>query len=163
MSERSSRLAARFRRAVQRDQSTRARQAEQAQQAAEASRAAREALLEDLRGLAGDMGFLTVERSRDGLTLRYGERFVHFAPIGEGDLEVEVEGTGDTVHRLYRQAELGNRWVYLRRRGRREDRLPLFDQGLEELLVNGLGLPRPSDDDDELVDDDPMGTTKRSL
>lgn len=160
MSERSSRMAARFRRAVERERRTVEQEAEAAREAAESSRAARGALLDDLEGLANDMGFLEVERSAEGLTLRYGERFLHFAPIGEGDLGVEVEGTGDEEHRLYRQAELGNRWVYLRRRRRREDRLPLFDQGLEELLVGGLGLPRP-DDEDEVAEQE--GSVGRKL
>lgn len=162
MSERSSGLAARFRRAVEREQSTQQDEAVAARRAAEEAATAREALLEDLHGLASDMGFLEVERSEDGLSLRYGERCLHFAPIGEGDLGVEVEGAGDTTYRLYRQAELGDRWVYLRRRGRREDRLPLFDQGLEELLVTGLGLPRPSADDVVDAQDD-EGSGKRTL
>lgn len=157
MSDRSSRLAARFRKAMEREHSAHEAQAQAAERAAAEARAARDELLGDLQGLAGDMGFLKVERSGDTLTLRYGERTLHFAPIGDGDLEVEVEGRGDTAHRLYRQAELGNRWVYLRRQGRREDRVPLFDRGLESLLVDGLGLPRPTDEDDPESSEGPSG------
>ena len=71
-----------------------------------------------------------------------------FAPVGEAD-RVGVTFTGQPAHEhheLYRQPELDDRWIWSRRRVKREDRLPLFDEGLEELLVRGLGLPRPGDE-----------------
>lgn len=146
MSERRSRLADRFRRAVEAEHEAEAESAAAAKRAAEAQRVARAELLEDLAALANAIGFLDVKREGEGLTLRYRERHLHFAPIGEADVRVEFEGTGDDEHRLYRQAELGHRWVHLHRRRHREDRLPLFDQGIENLLVTALGLPRPDDD-----------------
>ena len=149
MSERRSRLAARFRKAVEQEQEAQERDAQTARQAVEAARAARAQLLADLESLARDIGFLGVERGNDGLTLRYQDRYVHFAPIGDAEVEVEFEGTGDDTHRLYREAELGHRWVHVHRRRRGEDRVPLFDQGIEALLVVALGLPAPSDEADE--------------
>ncbi|MBX2799126.1 MAG: hypothetical protein KTR31_15730 [Myxococcales bacterium] len=147
MSERRSRLAARFRAAVEHEQETKERDAQAAERATQAAAEARTALMGELAALARDIGFLTVRSTRDGLTLRYGERYVHFAPRGEGDVAVEFEGTGDDQHTLYRQPELGHRWVYQRKKRFKEDRIPLFDQGIEELLVIALGLPRPSEPD----------------
>lgn len=160
MTERRSRLAARFRKAVQSDEQARQSEQDAARLAAEAARAARDALLTELAEIAREIGVLEVQRGSDGLTLRYRERTLHLAPAASGDVVVEVEGAGDEEHRLFRQPELGDRWVYSRkRRFNREDRVPLFDQGLEDLLVRGLGLPRPGDDEP----DEPTGASGRSL
>ena len=152
MSERRSRLAARFRKAVKQEEEAREQNEAESQRALQQAREARDALLGDLEALAQEMGFLKVNRAREGLTLRYQERYLHFAPHGDGEVKVDFDATGDDEHRLYRQEELGNRWVYLRKRRFREDRVPFFDQGIEELLVMALGLPRPGegvDDDDD--------------
>jgi hypothetical protein len=141
-----SRLAARFRQAVTDREAERRRAEDEAARAMEQARRARTELLADLRAFAREIGAVEAVPDGDGLTLRYGERFVHFEPEGDRDrVRVEVEGAGDEEHYLYRQPELGDRWVYARRRRLREDRMPLFDQGLEDLLVRGLGLPPPAD------------------
>ncbi|MEN0065054.1 MAG: hypothetical protein AAGA48_23125 [Myxococcota bacterium] len=149
MGERRSRLASRFKKAVEKAEDARQDRERSAAEAEQLAQAARDELFGELQALAKDIGFLTVQRTKQGLTLRYGERYLHFAPDGIGDLTAEMEGTGDDVHRLYREAELGNRWVYLRKRRFRELRVPLFDQGIEELLVLALGLPRPEEGDRE--------------
>lgn len=118
-----------------------------AKRAAERARTARAQLLTELVALAREIGVLQVAPEKDGLTLRFGERYLHFGADGDGDrLKIEFEGMGDEEHTLYRQAELGERWVYSRRRKHRDDRVPFFDAGLEELLVRGLGMPKPGDD-----------------
>jgi len=155
MSERWSRFATRFRRAIQTE-----RQAAEAAQAAaeataEAAAAARDALLAQLAQLAHDIGALDVQSGPDGLTLRFGERSLRFAPEGDGELLVSFEGIGEHIHRLFRQPELQDRWIYARGSGQEEVRLPLLDQGLEELLVRGLGLPRPGEE----PIDEPAGAT----
>lgn len=145
MDGRGSRLAARFRKAVQDDQAARRDAEAEARRRVEEARAARDALLTELAAVAREIGVVEVRPGPDGLTLRYRERYVHLAPKGDGDrLDVEFEGAGDEEHWLYRQAELGGRWIYARKRRHREDRVPLYDAGLEELLVRGLGLPPPS-------------------
>lgn len=149
MGERRSRLASRFRKAVEKAEDAK-QQTERSAKAAEArAKEARDELFDELEALGNDIGFLTVQRRKQGLTLRYQERYLHFAPDGVGDVTVEFEGTGDDTHRLYREAELGDRWVHLRKRRVRELRVPLFDQGIEELLVDALGLPRPDEGDVE--------------
>lgn len=158
MAQRRFGLAARFRKAVEDEQTARQRSEAAAKQAIEDARRARTELLAELEALAREIGFLSVQKGRDGLTLRYQERYLHFAPEGDGELLLEFEGTGDDVHRLFRQAELGDRWVYSRKRRVREDRVPLFDQGIEELLVTALGLPRPDEGTEE-----PSGSSGRSL
>jgi hypothetical protein len=77
-----------------------------------------------------------------------------FTAVGDAD-RIGVRFTGQPAHErheLYRQPELNDLWVWSRRRARREDRLPLFDDGLEELLVRGLGLPRPGEAEPESPD-----------
>jgi hypothetical protein len=162
-----SRLAARFRKAVE-DRDAARRQAEEAaKKATEEASAARAELLRDLATLAREIGSLVVKPEGDGLTLRYGERYLHFGPSGEGDrVRIEFEGMGDEEHVLYRQSELGHRWVYSRQRRFREDRIPLFDAGIEDLLVRGLGLPPPGDDpmgDDPIVEPAPAGPGRKKL
>lgn len=147
MENRGSRLAARFRKAVSDREDARKKAEEEATHAREAARRARTDLLGELAAFAAEIGAVRAIRDGEGLTWRYNERFVHFAPDGDGDrLRVAVEGVGDEEIALYRQAELDFRWVLARRRRGREDRVPLFDRGLEDLLVRGLGLPPPSED-----------------
>lgn len=150
MAERGSGLAARFRRALQSEEEARREAELAAQRQAEEARAAREALFDELKAFAEETGFLTAQRYPDGVTLRWHMRYLHFEVMGEGDgVRVEFEGAPEEVHALYREAQLGHRWVWVAKRGRREDRQPLFDKGLEELLVRALGLPRPTDPDEE--------------
>jgi len=149
MGERRSRLGSRFKRAVEKAEDERVQSERSAKEAEQRATQARDELLAELEALAKDIGFLTIRRTRQGLTLRYRERYLHFAPEGVGGVLVEFEGTGDDVHRLYREPELGERWVHLRKQQFREVRVPLFDQGIEDLLVVALGLPRPDDDEGE--------------
>ena len=147
MEGRGSRLAARFRKAVD-DRDALQRQAEEAARtAAEDARSARQRLLSDLEGIARDIGDIEVTRPSGGLQLRHRGRVLGFVAKGDTDrIDVTLDAASDGEHWLYRQQELGARWVYARKRGVRDDRVPLFDQGLEDLLVRGLGLPPPSPD-----------------
>ncbi len=144
-----SRLAARFRQAVEREEATRRREEELRQRALDEGRAARETLLKELAEIGRGIGVLSVAQDASGLALKYRDRRLQFLRDGEGDrVRLAWEGLADgEEHWLYRQSELGNRWVYARRKKPRDDRLPLFDQGLEELLVRVLGLPRPGEED----------------
>lgn len=144
MGERGRDLAARFRQALEAAEHERLeREKEQAQRLAE-GRKEREDLLDDLAAFGQAIGHLAVQRHEGGVTFRHGDRYLHFEPMGEGErLRIEFEGIGDEEHRLYREPELGSKWVWLLRRKGREDRLPLFDAGLEELLVLALKLPKP--------------------
>lgn len=155
MGERRRNLASRFKRAVEKAEDARQQSERSAQEAARLAETARTELFDDLEALGRDIGVLDVQRTAKGVTLRYRERYLHFAPDGDGDVTVEFEGAGDDVHRLYRQAELGHRWVHLRKRRFRELRVPLFDEGIEDLLVTALGLPRPDETPDEPDDSDP--------
>jgi hypothetical protein len=146
MENRGSRLAARFRKAVTEQADARKRAEDEASRARDEGQRARRELLTDLVAFARELGLLQVQHDGEGLTLRYRERFLHFEPEGDHDrLRIELEGAGDEEHALQRQPELGFRWVYIRKRRLREDRVPLFDAGLEHLLVHGLGLPPPAE------------------
>jgi hypothetical protein len=149
MEGRGSRLAARFRKAVE-DRDAARRQAEEAARAAaEDARAARLRVLGDLESLARDIGSIEVTRSGTpaALQLKHNGRTLTFTPVGEADrIDIGMQDAAGEEHWLYRQPELGQRWVYARKRRGKEDRVPLFDLGLEEVLVRGLGLPRPEDE-----------------
>ena len=148
-------LAARFRRAIRSERDEQAEQERARMAALEAARAAREALLGELGELGRAIGFVDVAQAENSVTFRYttsdGARELVFEAVGDAD-RVGVRFTGQASHErheLYRQPELNDLWVWSRRRARREDRLPLFDDGLEELLVRGLGLPRPGEAEPE--------------
>lgn len=162
MEGRGSRLAARFRKAVE-DRDTARRQAEEAARAAaEDARAARTRVLSDLETIARDIGSIDVARVPPPgrlppdappapLQLRLHGRALLFTPQGDADrIDVAIEDAAGEEHWLYRQAELGQRWVYARKRRGKEDRVPLFDLGLEELLIRALGLPRPEEEVEEV-------------
>jgi len=137
-------LAARFRTALQSRERERAEQQAQ-ERAKELARAAREQLFEDLVAFAQAIGFVTGERLDDGARLSFEQREVRFAADGDADgvLVTWPERPERVEHRLYREPMLGHRWIWRYVKHGREHRLPLFDQGLELLLVESLGLPDP--------------------
>ena len=109
-------------------------------------RASRDELMEDLAAFGATVGLMDVQRHDGGVTLRYQDRFLHFEPLGDGGLvRIRHDGSGDEENTLYRESELLNRWVWRRKKGHRDDRVPFFDQGLEELVVHALRFPRPDE------------------
>jgi len=152
MEGRGSRLAARFRKAVE-DRDAARRQAEEAARAAaEDARAARVRVLKDLESLARDIGFVDVTRvaATHAVEMRHQGRTLTFTPAGDADrVDIAMPDATGEEHWLYRQAELGQRWVYARKKRGKDDRVPLFDLGLEEILIRGLGLPRPEEEAEE--------------
>lgn len=146
-------LASRLRAAVEEAEAERARESEARRRRLEEGAAAREALFGQLESFAGLVGHLAVQRDGDGVVLRYGDRALRFEAHGDGDeVRVRVEGwPGASEHALGRSADLADRWVLTYRRHGREERMPFFDAGLEELMVQGLGMPRP-----EATPDRPM-------
>jgi hypothetical protein len=139
-------LAARFRQAVSAvSAQASAEEASRERNRAEGARA-RDELFQDLVAFAQDTGFVAASRDEAGVILRWRGAWIHFQPVGDADgVRVRFEGTAEDEHRLYREALLGDRWVWSWRRRGQEDRLPLFDQGLEALLVRALGLPDPDE------------------
>ncbi|MCB9678829.1 MAG: hypothetical protein H6737_27250 [Alphaproteobacteria bacterium] len=109
---------------------------------------ARAELFDDLVAFGGELGFVGVERVEGSVTLRRVERWLRFSEDGPGG-DVIVDFTGrdpNADHRLYREPALDDRWIWVRRRRGKEDRVPLFDQGLELLLVHALELDAPEDE-----------------
>ncbi|MBT3218520.1 MAG: hypothetical protein HN348_05465 [Proteobacteria bacterium] len=107
-------------------------------------RVARDELMEDLAAFGATVGLIEVQRHEGGVTLGYEDRFLHFEALDDGGaIKVKFDGSAEEDNTLYRESELSNRWVWQRKKGRRDDRLPLFDQGLEELVIHALRLPRP--------------------
>jgi hypothetical protein len=146
MPEPGARLAARFREAMARKQRREQEAREAEARRAAAARAARDELVGHLEAFGRALPFLAVQRRGDELIFRHGDHALVFEPKGDGQLLVERPRCDDTAT-VYRETQLGDRWVIALARQGREHRLPLFDQGLEELLVSGLDLPRPDDTD----------------
>ena len=110
---------------------------------------ARAALLEDLHRFAAAIGHVTATLGEEGLLLEYLGRSMAFRPLGDGDrLEVLIANRPEK-HRVYRERELQNRWVWSWLKLGREEKLPFFNKGLGELLVRGLGLPNVTAGDAE--------------
>jgi len=150
MGDKGSGLAARFRRAVQAREKAHQREDERKERRRKEAVDARRALFSRLADFATEAGFLEVRNDPDGVTLRFEDRYLHFAPQGKLDkVRVEFEGMGDEAHQLYREEHLGDKWVWSATRGRREDLKPFWDEGLEALLIRALDLPEPDDFDDE--------------
>jgi len=148
MGDKGSGLAGRFRRAV--EARKRAHQLEDERREARLREAqeARANLLKRLSEFGQETGFLDVRSDAGGLTLRFEDRYVHFAAGGEEDrVGIEFDGMGDERHVLYRESQLGDRWVWSMTHRRREHLKPFFDEGLEALLIRALGLPDPEDED----------------
>ena len=141
-------LASRFRDAIDRQQDERKLADQAREQRLEEARQARSALLQDVLGVMKSIGVIEItELEEGGFECRFEGRLLVFKPTGNGD-RVEIEWCADAPsrgfsHDLYREEELGRRWVYRRIRPGQDDRLPLFDAGLEAILVQGLGLPEP--------------------
>lgn len=155
MAHKGSGLAARLRAAVERDEEHQDAEEQERLEQQEVARRARVVLFDDLQAFGSELGFAEVARGPHGdppveaVTFRRGEHWLRF----EADSDVDARADGvlvdfgtrekGAVHRLYRESVLEDRWIWVRRRRTREDRLPLFDQGLELLLVHALELPSP--------------------
>jgi len=155
-----SELASRFRAVVGALEARRQREEDDRRRRLEQGRAARDALLTDLLAFGEAIGHVVTARDAEtgAVSLSFGERELVFEGVGDGDkVKITVTGASRDEHRLYREAELGHRWVWRFRRAGQEERMPLFDAGLEELMVGGLGLPRPDGSGD------PVGAGAGSL
>lgn len=163
-------LAGRFRQAFQSEAEKEARAAEEARRREQRAAAERSRLFDDLIAFAEETGFLRSTLREGALRLVHGERALRFEAVGDGGaVEVAWEQQDpEETHRLYVEERLEGAWVWARKRRmrQREDRELFWDKGLEELLVLGLGLPRPdgaapvADDEPE---DDGAGGRGRSL
>ncbi|MCB9668224.1 MAG: hypothetical protein H6736_12185 [Alphaproteobacteria bacterium] len=144
MAAKGSDLAARLRAAVEREQNARSSEERAREAKAAAAHKARQELFESLVELGGQLPFLETRLQEGGVVFRRGALDLRFVPSGEEEVTIDfkLRDTSDT-HRLYREPALEDRWIWVRTRGKREDRLPLFDRGLEVLLVHALELPDP--------------------
>ncbi len=139
-------LAARFRQAHTAKQAQQEAEAHQRARRDEAAQVAAASLLVELTQICRDLGFVRVRASKEGLLLAHKGREL---AVRVGDLpgQLEVAGSGGEqgafLGRLYQEVAIGAKWVLAFDHRRQEVRLPLFDAGLEELLVQGLGLERP--------------------
>lgn len=146
MTAKGSGLAARLRAAMEQQESARQTEASAVEAARSAARLERDSLFTTLIDFGAQLPFIDVTRTAAGVLFVNGDRHLEF--IEDGDIDVTLRFTGcddREAHRVYRELALDGRWVWQRVRGAREDRLPLFDQGLEVLMVHALGLPDPDE------------------
>jgi len=149
MAKRGKGLVARFRRAVQSEEAQRAAEEAAKEQALAAARAARAELLADLQEIGRELELSPIARKGE-LQLSRGSHRLVFRPDDPDDrveIDIRFEDMGDETFRLYREPQLDDRWVLTFTRRGRAHRLLFFDQGLEELLILALDLPRPDDAD----------------
>lgn len=136
-------LAARMKAAIDAELDERSAARPRADRGSIDAEAARTALFGRLREFAERIGHVEARSEDDALILAWRERSVRFTADGSG-VAVQPEGMpGAETSRAWPEADLDGRWVLAFRRHAREEQMPLFDRGLEELLVNCLGLPRP--------------------
>jgi len=145
MAKKVSRLASRFKAALESAE-------EDALRAAEALKQAHEDLIDELKALAAELEIITVKKTKKRLTLTLGERSVVLA-LSDGErIDLSFQDSPPDTHLHFS----GREWVLHLGEGQH----PLFDEGLEELLVLGLGLPRPTDeevdDEEELEEEEPV-------
>lgn len=147
MARRGSGLAARFREAAQRVDASRSEEEREASRRLQEAREERVALLQDLEALGAELPLDSVTADDGGVVFERQGRALRFLcddrPDQAGLTVTYTDQEPDDLQRIFRQAELGDRWVWSRVRRGRETRLPLFDQALELLLVHGLGLADP--------------------
>jgi hypothetical protein len=144
MTRRGSGLAKRFQVAVESEQVAREAALEGRDEELVEACAARDELMDDLEHFGQNIALIEVSRSDEGLVFQVGDRFLSFSYIGlAGNVGMRFSGSSEAHHRLYREEDLNNKWVWYSRQGGGEDRTVLFDSGLEELMVLALGLPRP--------------------
>ena len=144
MSSRGMELGRRFKAALDDLELQRQQEEEERKRRLAEGRVARQKLLAELDVFAREVGHLGVKSRGDGLELRFGDRSVFFDSMGGSDrIKVRYDGQGEGEHRLYREPALQMRWVYAVRTPHGDNRVLLFDDGLEELMVTALGLPRP--------------------
>jgi hypothetical protein len=154
-----SRLAERFRHAIdaKREEERLEREAEQRRR--EAANQARRELLEDLAAFGRAVGHFEVNARKDRLTFSYDGRTLSFEPQGDED---RVKVSGDDLkgnNLLFIQAPL-NKWVWAHAPPRgAERRIVLFDQGLEALIATVMQI-HPQNEDEEAA---PGADTRRSL
>jgi hypothetical protein len=139
-------LAQRFRRAHADRQAARDAEVRNQEQLDAEAREAAAALLVELTQICRDLGFVSLRAAKEGLLLAHAGRELAVR-VGDTPGQLEVAGSGGEqaafLGRLYREAAIGAKWVLAFQHRRQEVRLPFFDAGLEELLVQGLGLERP--------------------
>ena len=146
MTRRGSELAKRFQVAIESEQVARQAASDGRDEDLAKALAARDELIDDLEDFGQNIQIIEVSRSNDALVFQVGERYLSFNHIGlAGNVGMSFSGSADAHHRLYREEDLNNKWVWFSRDGGREERQVLFDSGLEELLVIALGLPEPSE------------------
>ena len=109
--------------------------------AAAARRAAAQELkdtaIRELEDFASAIDALRVERTDAGLVLSHDSNVVSFDARGDGP-GIALVGTGNTADRL--DPDIDGRWM-LTLSGKLR---PLWNYGVQELLITALGLPRPA-------------------
>jgi hypothetical protein len=148
-------LAGRFKVAIEADENRKKEEAEaEAEAAAEATRvaelaaaakdearAARKELFADIQALAKDLG-MTVKKKRKSFVICHGDEQMTMTEHGDED-EISVD-YGNPHGKDHIARSVAGDWLVTHNTETDEVHLPLED-GIMELFVAGLGLPRPGE------------------
>ena len=143
MRRRGAGLASRLRERLEAEAEARRRADEARDEAAARALAERELLYDDLRSFGDEVGHFRIERHDDGLSLIAGDVRLRFRSEEGGDRVDVLREEGDDVRAagvLYREPRLEDRWILVQMDRGKERRQPLFDEGLEGLAMEALGL-----------------------
>ncbi|TVQ87110.1 MAG: hypothetical protein EA397_19355 [Deltaproteobacteria bacterium] len=145
MARRGEGLAARFKAAIEAKQ--RSDEAKDRKVDDVLARQARDQLFQDLLRFAEATGFVQARTVEGGVELTFEDRKLTFRAHGDADgVELDWQGRSPQAeHLLYREPLLQDRWIWRYRWRGKEHRVPFFDQGLEVLLIEALGLPDLND------------------
>jgi hypothetical protein len=106
-----------------------------------AAQKARAELLDELAKFVKDLGIEAKKTKKTGLTIKRGDRKLVLTPVGDEDkLIVKYEGSDESDHIA---RDVAGDWLLTRRVDGDYQHLELITDGLQELLVDGVGLPRP--------------------
>ena len=106
-----------------------------------AAQKARAELLAELAAFAADLGLDVKKDKKTSVTIKNGDCKLTLRAEGEEDtLCIEYEGSDESDHIA---RDVAGDWLLTRRVDGDYQHLQLITEGLQELLVDGLGLPRP--------------------
>ena len=133
-------LAARLRAGIDSQLEAHAREQAEAKERMRHLSAERERLFDDLSAFGEAVGHLKVKRSKDSLDFMYSGNKLHFKAVGDSD-RIHVSGGDVPDHtEIVMQEEL-KLWIVKSPVGlKRVEQDPLFDKGLERIMVLGLGI-----------------------
>ena len=133
-------LAAKLRAGIDSQLEERAREKVEAEERIRRLGGERDRLFDDLFAFGEAIGHLTVKRGKASLDFTYGRKKLRFKAEGPAD-RIHVSGGDIPDHTEIMMQEELNLWIVKSPVGlKRVEQDPLFDKGLERIMILGLGI-----------------------